>query len=74
MNRSCRQALLKKPCCQPTIEDREGLSKQAEGEKRQKELEDAQKKTISDNAYTYWLNGQKKAHNVVRLIPGLEFE
>jgi len=39
-----------------------------------RELDDAQKKTISDNAYTYWLNGQKKAHNVVRLIPGLEFE
>jgi hypothetical protein len=39
-----------------------------------RDLEDAQKKTISDNAYTYWLNGQKKAHNVLRLIPGLEFE
>ena len=37
-------------------------------------LEDTQKKTISDNAYTYWLNTQKKAHNVLRLIPGLEFE
>ena len=39
-----------------------------------RDLEDAQKKTISDNAYAYWLNGQKKAHNVLRLIPGLEFE
>ena len=39
-----------------------------------RDLEDAQKKTITDSAYTYWLNGQKKAHNVLRLIPGLEFE
>jgi parvulin-like peptidyl-prolyl isomerase len=39
-----------------------------------RDLDDTQKKTISDNAYTYWLNQQKKAHNVVRLIPGLEFE
>ena len=36
--------------------------------------DDTQKKTINDNAYTYWLNQQKKAHNVLRLIPGLEFE
>jgi parvulin-like peptidyl-prolyl isomerase len=39
-----------------------------------RDLDDTQKKTISDNAYQYWLNQQKKAHNVVRLIPGLEFE
>jgi parvulin-like peptidyl-prolyl isomerase len=39
-----------------------------------RDLEDAQKKTINDNAYTYWLNQQKKAHDVLRLIPGLEFE
>jgi parvulin-like peptidyl-prolyl isomerase len=39
-----------------------------------RELEDAQKKTITDSAYQYWLNQQKKAHNVVRLIPGVEFE
>ena len=39
-----------------------------------RELDDTQKKTINDNAYTYWLNQQKKAHNVLRLIPGLEFE
>jgi len=39
-----------------------------------RDLDDAQKKTIKDNAYTYWLNQQKKAHDVVRLIPGLEFE
>jgi parvulin-like peptidyl-prolyl isomerase len=39
-----------------------------------RELEDSQKKTIKDNAYQYWLNQQKKAHDVRRLIPGLEFE
>jgi parvulin-like peptidyl-prolyl isomerase len=37
-------------------------------------LDDTQKKTISDSAYQYWLNQQKKAHDIVRLIPGLEFE
>src|SRR5919204_668987 len=37
-------------------------------------LDDDQKKTIKDNAYQYWLNRQKKAHDVLRLIPGLEFE
>ena len=37
-------------------------------------LDDDQKKTITDNAYQYWLNQQKKAHDVLRLIPGLEFE
>jgi parvulin-like peptidyl-prolyl isomerase len=39
-----------------------------------RDLDDAQKKTLTDNAYPYWLNQQKKAHDVVRLIPGLEFE
>jgi parvulin-like peptidyl-prolyl isomerase len=39
-----------------------------------RDLEDAQKTSIKDNAYPYWLNQQKKAHDVVRLIPGLEFE
>ena len=39
-----------------------------------RDLDDTQKKTISDNAYQYWLNQQKKAHDVLRLIPGLEFE
>jgi len=39
-----------------------------------RELDDTQKKTIKDNAYPYWLNQQKKAHHVTRLIPGLEFE
>jgi parvulin-like peptidyl-prolyl isomerase len=39
-----------------------------------RELEDDQKKTIKDSAYRYWLSQQKKAHDVLRLIPGLEFE
>ena len=39
-----------------------------------RDLDDTQKKTISDNAYQYWLNQQKKAYDIVRLIPGLEFE
>jgi parvulin-like peptidyl-prolyl isomerase len=39
-----------------------------------RELDDAQKKTIKDSAYQYWLNQQKKAHDVLRLIPGLEFD
>ncbi len=39
-----------------------------------RDLDDMQKKTISENAYKYWLNQQKKAHDVRRLIPGLEFE
>jgi len=39
-----------------------------------RELDDAQKKTIKDSAYQYWLNQQKKAHDVIRLIPGLEFD
>ena len=38
-----------------------------------RELDDDQKTTIKDNAYQYWLNLQKKAHDVLRLIPGLEF-
>jgi parvulin-like peptidyl-prolyl isomerase len=39
-----------------------------------RELDDDQKKKIKDGAYQYWLNQQKKAHDVLRLIPGLEFE
>jgi parvulin-like peptidyl-prolyl isomerase len=39
-----------------------------------RDLDDDQKKVIKDNGYQYWLNGQKKAHDVLRLIPGLEFE
>jgi parvulin-like peptidyl-prolyl isomerase len=39
-----------------------------------RELDDDQKKIIKDNSYPYWLNQQKKAHDVLRLIPGLEFE
>jgi parvulin-like peptidyl-prolyl isomerase len=37
-------------------------------------LDDDQKKKVKDNAYSYWLSQQKKAHDVVRLVPGLEFE
>jgi parvulin-like peptidyl-prolyl isomerase len=39
-----------------------------------RDLDDTQKKTLTDGAYQYWLNQQKKAHDIVRLIPGLEFE
>ena len=39
-----------------------------------RDLEDAQKTKIKDTAYQYWLSQQKKAHDVLRLIPGLEFE
>lgn len=39
-----------------------------------RDLDADQKKTLTDNAYQYWLNQQKKAHDVLRLIPGLEFE
>jgi parvulin-like peptidyl-prolyl isomerase len=39
-----------------------------------RDLDADQKKTITDNAYQYWLNQRKKAHDVLRLIPGLEFE
>src|SRR5712691_1064132 len=37
-------------------------------------LDDDEMKKIKDGAYHYWLNQQKKAHDVVRLIPGLEFD
>jgi parvulin-like peptidyl-prolyl isomerase len=39
-----------------------------------RELDETQKTTIKNNAYQYWLNQQKKAHDIVRYIPGLEFE
>src|SRR5438552_2448385 len=39
-----------------------------------RDLEDDQKTKIKDSAYKYWLSQQKKAHDVLRLIPGLEFE
>src|SRR5438552_1846329 len=39
-----------------------------------RDLHDTQKKTITDSAYQYWLNQQKTAYDIVRLIPGLEFE
>jgi parvulin-like peptidyl-prolyl isomerase len=37
-------------------------------------LDDDQKKKLTDGAYQYWLAQQKKAHDVLRLIPGIEFE
>ena|SRR5919204_2150934 len=39
-----------------------------------RDLDADQKTKIKDNAYQYWLSQQKKAHDVIRLIPGLEFE
>jgi parvulin-like peptidyl-prolyl isomerase len=39
-----------------------------------RDLDDDQKKAIKDKAYQYWLGQQKKAHDVLRFIPGLEFE
>ncbi|HEV8537209.1 MAG TPA: peptidylprolyl isomerase [Candidatus Limnocylindria bacterium] len=39
-----------------------------------RELDDDQKKKVKDNAFQYWLNQQKKAHDVLRLVPGLEFD
>ena len=37
-------------------------------------LEDAQKTKIKDGAYTYWLQQQKKAHGVQKLVPGHELD
>jgi parvulin-like peptidyl-prolyl isomerase len=37
-------------------------------------LGEDQTKKIKDSAYQYWLNRQKKAHDVLRIIPGLEFD
>src|SRR5438477_4276181 len=37
-------------------------------------LDDDHKSKMKDNAYPYWLTQQKKAHDVLRLIPALEFE
>jgi parvulin-like peptidyl-prolyl isomerase len=37
-------------------------------------LEDAQKTKIKDNAYAYWLQQQKKAHGVQKLVPGHELD
>jgi len=37
-------------------------------------LDDDQKKKITDDAYTYWLNQQKKAHGVQKLVPGHELD
>jgi len=37
-------------------------------------LDDDQKKKIKDNAYPYWLQQQKKAHGVEKLVPGHELD
>ena len=39
-----------------------------------RELTDEQRQTISTNAYQYWLEQQKKAHDVQKLIAGLGLE
>ena len=37
-------------------------------------LDDDQKKKISDNAYSYWYQGQKRAHSIQKLVPGHELD
>jgi parvulin-like peptidyl-prolyl isomerase len=37
-------------------------------------IEDAQKTKIKDNAYTYWLQQEKIAHGVQKLVPGHELD
>jgi parvulin-like peptidyl-prolyl isomerase len=37
-------------------------------------LDDDQKTKIKDNAYAYWLQQQKKAHGVQKLVPGHELD
>jgi len=37
-------------------------------------LDDAQKTKVKDSAYTYWLQQQKKAHAVQKLVPGHELD
>ncbi len=37
-------------------------------------LDDDQKTKVKDNAYAYWLQQQKKAHGVQKLVPGHELD
>lgn len=37
-------------------------------------LDDDQKKKISDNAYDYWFQHQKKTHQIQKLVPGHELD
>lgn len=37
-------------------------------------LTDDQQQKLKDNAYAYWSDRQRKAHHVVRLVPGFEFQ
>ena len=39
-----------------------------------RDLDDDQKKKISDNAYNYWYQQQKKAHTIQKLVPGHELD
>jgi parvulin-like peptidyl-prolyl isomerase len=39
-----------------------------------RDLDDDQKKKISDNAYSYWYQHQKKAHTIQKLVPGHELD
>ena len=39
-----------------------------------RDLDDDQKKRISDNAYSYWYQLQKKAHTIQKLVPGHELD
>ncbi len=36
-------------------------------------LADDQKQKLKDNAYVYWLDRERRAHDAVKLVPGLEF-
>ncbi len=37
-------------------------------------IDDEQKKKIQDNAYDYWFQHQKKAHQIQKLVPGHELD
>ena len=37
-------------------------------------LDDDQKKKINDQAYSYWYQSQKAAHQIQKLVPGHELD
>jgi len=39
-----------------------------------RDLDDDQKKKITDNAYSYWYQHEKKAHTIQKLVPGHELD
>jgi hypothetical protein len=39
-----------------------------------RDLDDDQKKKISDQAYSYWYQSEKRAHTIKKLVPGHELE